>query len=113
MTNCCPACGEPAIFCPGHDSDIDPVGSRLVAQHEASDHGGCHPDGCDYLTVAVTVKRVDRPMGASFAFAYGETDDRSKVVFVVDSPAMHSIAEVLRLTTVPLTVRVAAWQIVG
>lgn len=46
-TGRCPACGDPIDFCTGHGPIGDPVGARILDQHDDGDHGDCDPRGCD------------------------------------------------------------------
>lgn len=43
----CPACGDPIDYCQGHGEIGDPAGFAILEAHDAGDHTGCHPDGCD------------------------------------------------------------------
>lgn len=43
----CPACGDPIDYCTGHGTIGDPIGARILAQHDEGDHGDCDPRGCD------------------------------------------------------------------
>lgn len=43
----CPACGDVIDYCQGHGPIGDPVGSRILEQHDADDHSECDPRGCD------------------------------------------------------------------
>lgn len=43
----CPACGEPIDYCQGHGEIGDPVGARILVQHDDGDHSDCDPEGCD------------------------------------------------------------------
>lgn len=45
----CPACGEPIDYCQGHGEVGDPHGRAILDAHDAGDHSGCHPEGCDEL----------------------------------------------------------------
>ena len=39
----CPVDGEMADYCQGHGLIGDPVGHRIMWQHDNDDHSGCHP----------------------------------------------------------------------
>jgi len=47
----CPACGEPSDFCQGHGLIGDPVGRRVLEQHDAGDHTSCNPIGCEEASI--------------------------------------------------------------
>jgi len=43
----CPACGDPIDYCQGHGEIGDPAGRAILDAHDAGDHSGCHPEGCE------------------------------------------------------------------
>ena len=43
----CPACASPIDYCQGHGEIGDPAGFAILEAHDAGDHYGCHPDGCN------------------------------------------------------------------
>lgn len=43
----CPACADPIDFCQGHGPIGDPIGARILDQHDSGDHADCDPRGCD------------------------------------------------------------------
>jgi hypothetical protein len=43
----CPVCADPPDFCRGHGPIGDPVGARILDQHDAGDHHDCDPRGCE------------------------------------------------------------------
>lgn len=48
----CPACGQPIDYCLGHGEIGDPVGRRILDNHDGDiDHSSCHPNGCEEAPV--------------------------------------------------------------
>lgn len=42
----CPACGDPIDYCQGHGEYGDPLGFRILDNHDAGYHMDCHERGC-------------------------------------------------------------------
>ena len=45
----CPACGDPIDYCRGHGEIGDPKGFAILEDHDAGEHSGCNPNGCDVI----------------------------------------------------------------
>jgi len=43
----CPACGEPIDYCQGHGEIGDYAGWCILQDHDAGEHFGCDPLGCE------------------------------------------------------------------
>lgn len=42
IEDCCPVCGEPMDYCQGHGEIGDPMGYKILRQHDYGDHSECH-----------------------------------------------------------------------